>query len=258
MRFSLDSAGSINYYPLSTMQGTATDGKAELGRQSLPDRVAKILRDEILLGQLALGERLPEVQFARRFNVSHVVIREAFHILQGEHLVRVDPYRGRSVFEMSKEQAEDLTLMRAGQEALAAALAAQRLTVQSAERIEAAARHLRQRLPQSPQEWLLAHLEIHAAVWAAAQNPWLARELRRVFLPLISIHILRYRYPHLDPQAVYTEGFAHEVDGDNSGHQDLSNAILRGDPQRARIAMISHVLPGDYWASRRLMMYGVC
>ena len=52
-------------------------------------RIAEALRDEILSGILAAGERLPpERDLCQRFGASRITVREALKILEGERLIR--------------------------------------------------------------------------------------------------------------------------------------------------------------------------
>ena len=66
----------------------------------MTDRVADIIRAAVVSGEYEPGQKLREVELSRSLGVSNSVIREAFHILQGEGVVTADPYRGRSVFSL--------------------------------------------------------------------------------------------------------------------------------------------------------------
>lgn len=62
--------------------------------RSVRERIVSRLRNEILAGRLADGERLSEMQLARRFRVSRGPIREAFVQLSHEGLLVAKPNCG--------------------------------------------------------------------------------------------------------------------------------------------------------------------
>lgn len=108
-------------------------------RESLTKRVANKLKEGILIGDYALGQRLVEAELGARFGVSSSVIREALYTLQGEGLAVADAYRGRSVYSLDEAEARELVVLRTSQESLAAFLAAEKLNEEGAERIAEAA-----------------------------------------------------------------------------------------------------------------------
>lgn len=72
----------------------------------LRQQVLQAIRDQILDGTLAPGQRLRESVLCERFGVSRTVIRESLRQLESEHLVTVLPNRGPIVTVLS---AEDIT-----------------------------------------------------------------------------------------------------------------------------------------------------
>jgi DNA-binding GntR family transcriptional regulator len=90
----------------------------------LPNRLADFLREEIVSGRLAPGERLPEQALAERCQVSRVPLREAFRILSAEGLIVLSPHRGASVAALSEGDLVDLFEARAAIESHACGLAA--------------------------------------------------------------------------------------------------------------------------------------
>jgi DNA-binding GntR family transcriptional regulator len=91
---------------------------------SLGARVAADLRRAILTGRRRPGERLVEDRLSEEMGVSRVPIREALRTLAAEGLVELQPRRGASVADVSKDVARDLVEVRATLEALNARLAA--------------------------------------------------------------------------------------------------------------------------------------
>ena len=66
------------------------------------------LRKKIITGELAAGQRLNEAGLAARLNISRPPIREAFRILENEHLIVNIPRKGTNVSEISIEYLQDV------------------------------------------------------------------------------------------------------------------------------------------------------
>lgn len=93
--------------------------------ESTGDSIAHALREEILAGRLAGGERLVEEAIAKRYGVSRVPVREALTRLQSEGFVTIVRYRGAAVSETLIQDSRELLQIRRGLEILAAQLAAE-------------------------------------------------------------------------------------------------------------------------------------
>lgn len=88
--------------------------------------VMESLRERIMSGALAGGERLVEGRLSDELGVSRVPVREALRLLAAEGLVTIEPRRGASVTQFSEEQVRELVEVRATLEGLNAKLAAKR------------------------------------------------------------------------------------------------------------------------------------
>lgn len=75
---------------------------------SLSEQIADHLAEEIILARLAPGERLPEADLAKQLDVSTNSLREAFRLLEKQHLVELQPRRGARVCEVNQQQVRDL------------------------------------------------------------------------------------------------------------------------------------------------------
>ncbi|MFN0165693.1 MAG: GntR family transcriptional regulator [Bryobacteraceae bacterium] len=226
-------------------------------RDALATRVADILRREILAGSYELGQRLIEAEFAKRFNVSHGVVREAFQILQGDCLVVADPYRGRSVFRMESHEIPDLFIARAFEESWAATLAVERLTKESADRIAEQARRLREEKPPTLVEWFEIDYDFHRALWAAADNPWLETRLIRLVVPLRALPLAKISQPQFDPNSPPSRYQEWERSGHPHGHQRIAAAVLRRNAEAARRAVILHILKDPRFRQRRKELFAL-
>lgn len=104
----------------------------------LRDVVFKTLRQAILKGELAPGERLMEIQLADRLGVSRTPIREAIRKLELEGLVLMIPRKGAEVAKISEQNLRDVLEVRRSLEELAIDLACQRMTEEDLAELEAA------------------------------------------------------------------------------------------------------------------------
>ncbi|MBI2941025.1 MAG: GntR family transcriptional regulator [Chloroflexi bacterium] len=86
------------------------------------------LRDAILTGQFAPGQRLVEAELARQMAISRAPIREAIRKLEQDGLVKYIPRRGVVVAELSSEEVRDLYDIRAHLEGLAVRMLVAHLT----------------------------------------------------------------------------------------------------------------------------------
>ena len=94
----------------------------------LRDVVFNTLRQAIITGEFAPGERLMEISLANRLGVSRTPVREALRQLELEGLVRIIPNRGAFVEGITKEDVKDIYEIRARLEGLCAKWAADRIT----------------------------------------------------------------------------------------------------------------------------------
>jgi len=104
--------------------------------QPLRELVFEALRDAIIRGVLKPGERLMEVQLAEELGVSRTPVREAIRKLELEDLVVMIPRKGAYVSGISLKDIADVFEVRAAVEALAAGLAAERITAEELEELE--------------------------------------------------------------------------------------------------------------------------
>jgi DNA-binding GntR family transcriptional regulator len=88
----------------------------------LREQVLEELREAIIAGRLAPGERLIERELIAMLQVSRTVVREALRQLQSEGLISEDAKKGMVVRTLTESEARDLYAIRALLEGLAARL----------------------------------------------------------------------------------------------------------------------------------------
>ena len=82
--------------------------------------VAGLLRDRIVKGEIAAGDRLIERQLSKELDVSRTPIREALKLLEADGLIEISMHRGAIVSEYRPEDASALFEVIAVLEGLAA------------------------------------------------------------------------------------------------------------------------------------------
>jgi DNA-binding GntR family transcriptional regulator len=94
-------------------------------RHTAREIVVEQVREAVLTGELPPGMRLNVGDVAKALSVSQTPAREGLQQLAAEGLLRIDPYKGTRVSELSAEECQEIYLMRVGLEGLAARLGAE-------------------------------------------------------------------------------------------------------------------------------------
>jgi DNA-binding GntR family transcriptional regulator len=139
--------------------------------ESLHDEILGRLRDFIVEGHLAPGERVPERQLCETFGVSRTPLRESLKVLAAEGLVELTPNRGARIREFTSEDIREFFEMMAGLESTAGRLACERITEEAIAEIEALhyqmyGHYMRRELP----EYFRLNQLIHERIMTAAGN----------------------------------------------------------------------------------------
>ncbi len=144
-------------------------------RQSLHDELVQRLRDLIVQGDLAAGERVAEKALCERFGVSRTPLREALKVLASEGLVVLAPNRGATIAVLTIDDIDEVFPVMAALEALAGKLACERITED--EIAEIRAMHYQMLLHHRRNElapYFRLNQAIHDAILLAARNGTLA------------------------------------------------------------------------------------
>nr|WP_246461025.1 GntR family transcriptional regulator [Nocardia transvalensis] len=189
--------------------------------------IAQTLREEILTGRLAPGDRLREADLAARFGVSRVPVREALSQLQSEGFVTLVRYRGATVSATSGSAARELIQIRRGLEVLAAQLAAERRGGDVADdlaRVVELGRSAAVNLAHADHPPLV--LRFHTLVVEAAGN----HQLRLMLDPLLR----RVSW-------IFDQHLRERSHDSWSDHAAIAQAILSGSPVQAGYLMGEHI-----------------
>lgn len=197
-------------------------------RRSLADQAVELLRELVLSGEIAPGQRVNEVELAHRMRISRGPLREAIRQLTSEGLLIYQPHHGTTVRLADAAELRALFELRAALECAAANLAAQRRTADDMARLRRVSAESRREHHDA--ERFPYHLDIafHRALVDAAASPLIADQVR-----LVQQQVVLLRSRHIvDP--AHTEASLDD-------HDELIMAIDAGDGPRAAKIMAGHL-----------------
>ncbi|GAA1804572.1 GntR family transcriptional regulator [Luedemannella flava] len=196
-----------------------------------PAELCAAIRDDVILGVFAPGQRLTEDGLAERFGVSRMPVREALRMLAVEGFVRIAPYYGTFVAELSPDEAADLLEIRAVLEPLAAARAAHRRTEAHLEQLREVVREGRQAVFHGTLDRLPAlNTRFHTILAEASGNTSLNSIVEQ----------LRYKIAW-----VYAVELPRRAADSWTEHQLIVDALEQGDAELARAVMAEHIRQAD-------------
>jgi DNA-binding GntR family transcriptional regulator len=137
----------------------------------LREVVFETLREAIINGLLKPGERMMEIKLAEQLGVSRTPVREAIRKLELEGFVVMMPRKGAYVAGISLKDIVDVFEVRAALEALAAGLAAERITDEELETLERMLVRIGECIDNNDlQELIEFDTAFHEALYQASRN----------------------------------------------------------------------------------------
>jgi len=185
------------------------------------------LREAIVDGVYAPGQRLRQQELAREYGCSVIPVREALHQLAAEGFVVLHPQRGARVAAFDGRMLEEIFDVRILLERHAVQRAAARMSPEMANR----ARNILERMerPRLPAgEWVRLDWEFHDTLCACGDQEYLRKlisTLRRQMEP----------YLRLDLAKVGTIEFGRRE------HRQIFEACLRHDGRAAARHLVAHL-----------------
>lgn len=206
--------------------------------KSLSDQAYHQIRDEILSGDLLIGDMLSRRRLADRFNMSFLPITEALRRLETEGLVESRPRIGTRVRIPTEQDIRDSNVIREALESQAARLCAERITEEEKKQLMRSAQHLDELQALCAQEsadsrFLVSvhtyHMEFHLRIANLARCPGLCRAIEKEH-----VLIFNWLYDVAANRRTQPQRF----------HSILAEAVCCSDPQRADSVMRAHVRYG--------------
>ena len=164
-----------------------------LERDLLRDRAYAAIRDAIVDGTLAPGERLRDAELCKWLGLSRTPVREALGRLEQDGLVESAPQRYTQVAPLYRREIQDAFPVVASLHALAAELAVPRLTAADVDAMRAANRAFAAALKANDVDRALAEDDaFHGVFLAASANGEIARVLDRLMGRVRRLERLRF------------------------------------------------------------------
>ena len=201
--------------------------------QSLRQQVYQALRQIILKGDLASGERIVETTLAKQLQVSRTPIREAIGQLQQEKLIVANSTGGLRVTTLSVQDAAQLYDCRLALEQLAIKSACEQITPKQLKQLEKYVLLAEKLAHPSSKSDSLKLLEIdyqfHHLIAESSGNKWLLTLLEQVF---DKMSLLRVQTTKHNPQVL-------EI---RLEHRQVYNAIAEKNLDLAQATIKVHLI----------------
>jgi len=209
--------------------GTDT-GKAEVSTASVSSAlVLRKLENAILSGYFKPRERLVERDLLAHFDVSRTIIREVLKMLEGKGLVRITPYRGAIVVDLSAEEVEEIYFLRQKLEAIAARLVVENITRVEIQRLKKLCKELEKHLSEKTDQMIEKDNEFHRALFQASGNSHLNEMIDHLGT---KVHMVKFNAWSLP----------NRIEHSISEHRAMIAALERRDAEAFEKLVIEHLL----------------
>ncbi len=216
-------------------------------QDTLAEKTYQQLRRKVLRGELQPGDQLVNRTLAEEMGVSLAPVREAIHRLATEGLVQHVPGAGAFVPKLTRQDLEELYVLREALESCAAGEAARQIggaeldeldaICRDAEAITEEIRGKRKQIASDEQfdRWLDKEEMFHALLIEAARNRMLKKAIVRHRALTRIFEVQRHR------TAILTLAVAEET---CRGHAEMVAALRKRDSDLVRQLMSAHIRRG--------------
>ena len=195
----------------------------------LRDVVFNTLRQAIITGEFAPGERLMEIALANRLGVSRTPVREAIRKLELEGLVVMIPRKGAEVAKITEKDLRDVLEVRSSLEELAAELAAERMNDEVKEKLEKALKEFEEAIESDDNAAIAdSDVDFHDVIFEATGSARLIQIINN-----LREQMDRYRLEYVKDTEYHTVLL--------NEHRELAKAMVEGRKEDARKIMKRHI-----------------
>lgn len=220
---------------------TAAKSEGRVGKVARPapivDEVVRAIREMIVQGKVAPGEKLSENALAAELGVSTTPVREAIALLRREGLVTVQPQSGTYVFDLLPGELNQLCELRFALEPAAVELALNNPSSTLASDLAGIVEGMRQAQAEGRvRDYLALDTSFHDTIIAASGNPYLSSAYALIGAKMAA---LRNRLGS-DP---------HHMRKSMREHVEIAKAIKARDLGNATKILVGHIArkEGSYW-----------
>ena len=166
-------------------------------RGLLKENIAARLREQILAGRLAPGEKIIEGRWARQYGAAQVSIREALNILTSEGFVTKGHGRSARVLKLGDPEIIHIYEVRGALEGLAARIIAERRL--PLDDLEAALKGIQEAVQRDSLRQVVESVQhFHIRLLEKPGNLFLQENGRRLVIPLYAFTLMRALAKNLD------------------------------------------------------------
>ena len=200
---------------------------------SVTETVIQYLRGRIITNVLKSGQKLNEIELASKLDISRAPLREAFCVLENEHLLVRLPRKGAYVTEVSVERLREVYNARKMIESYAIDLLKSEnirdLPNMYASLTQASKLSLPKRDNQKEiMEYLKGLTDFHVKLVASTRNPWIIN-----FYDSIVTSLARFQY-----FCIWIQGLTLDS---QSSHEQIYNLLTAGSYEKAKKLLMSHI-----------------
>jgi DNA-binding GntR family transcriptional regulator len=204
--------------------------------QSLAEAVAHKIRNAIIEGKMAPGERLVERNLSKDLGTSQPTVREALKELEHEGFVRKISNKGTYVTELTEPDIVKILRVRMALEQIAVEEAAVKMTPEASEELKRLVKDMEEAaVSQDRGRFYNADLAFHRTIWNLAGNPYLTSALSRVAFSLLA-SVLSNQTQFAYQKAV-------------EQHRFILNGLLSENAGQARDVFVKGTL--DFWSKHQ-------
>ncbi len=212
----------------------ATEGAAgklealsqQLGRRGpISGHIAETIRNMIVTGDLAPGDRIVESRIARDIGVGQPTVREALVALEHQGLVVRKANQGCVVTSLTRAEICQLIRIRAELETLAVELAVENASDEDIAQLLAITDRMKEAAAErSPEGFFGLDMHFHQTLWALSNNSFLPRLLEQTLAPLLAFLFIRNLRRHV----------ATDMMDSAEAHVEIARALQTRDKAAAR------------------------
>lgn len=226
--------GRAECAPADPRSMTDTDDPPKTRRGESVDQVVFRIREGILRGRFAQGQRLIARDLTNELGFSRGTVREAFGHLASEGLVDLIPNRGATVRRLSRKEIVELFQIRELLEGLSARLAAAAAADKRNKQRVLALRKLVRVDVDSHLAFHEQNVEIHGLLLEIGGNAQLAQLMAKLHVPFVMAQVR---------QSMGRE----QIERSQREHLDILRAVAEADPDAAEAAMRRHLRNTGTW-----------
>ena len=195
----------------------------------LTGRITDVLREDILSGTLAPGERIRQEELSANYGVSRLPIRDALKTLEAEGLVLLIPNTGAWVAKLSREEYQEVYQVRERVEPLLLRMSMQEMDEGTKAKLMPMVEEMRE--TEDRNRFLALDREFHMLTYSSARSTMLGDLVERMWNT--TQHYRRaFSIAADDDYAMRTTHLEHEL---------LVLAILRNDADKAEQVLAGHI-----------------